>query len=103
MTSVTVIVTSAFIELMFEAVVDALALDLEAKNGIDLDEFWQMWKVNPLAFWGLAVTDNMLARHVVQHQVAVGFNITKMERLLMSSVVECVVCTKNVSLKSMTA
>ena len=55
------IVSSAFIELIFEAVVDAFALDLEAKNGIDLDVFWKLWKVNPLAFWGLAVTDNMLA------------------------------------------
>ena len=40
MTSSTVLVTSAAIELLFEGVVDALALNIETQNGIDLEQFW---------------------------------------------------------------
>ena len=61
MTSSTVLVTSAAIELLFEGIVDALALDVESRNGVDLDLFWAMWKRNPVAFWGVAVTNNFIA------------------------------------------
>ena len=57
MTSSTVLVTSATIELLFEGVVDALALDVESRNGIDLDLFWGMWRRNAVGFWGVAVTN----------------------------------------------
>ena len=45
MTTVTMLMTSVFIELIFEAVVDAYALEVEHGNGINLDDFWDMWKV----------------------------------------------------------
>ena len=61
MTTIAVLVTSAFIELIFEGAVDAYALDVEHMNGINVDEFWKMWKVNPVAFWGLAVTDSFMS------------------------------------------
>ena len=60
MTSSTVLVTSAAIELLFEGIVDALALDVEFRNGVDLDLFWAMWRRNPVAFWGVAVTNSFL-------------------------------------------
>ena len=61
MTTITMLVTSAFIELIFEGLVDCYALDIEFKNGVDVDEFWKMWKVNPAAFWGMTVCDSLLA------------------------------------------
>ncbi len=61
MTSSTVLVTSAAIELLFEGIVDALALDVESRNGVDLDLFWGMWRRNAVAFWGVAVTNSFLA------------------------------------------
>ena len=61
MTSSTVLVTSAAIELLFEGIVDALALDVESRNGVDLDLFWAMWRRNALAFWGVAVTNSFLS------------------------------------------
>ena len=61
MASSTVLVTSAAIELLFEGIVDALALDVESRNGVDLDLFWAMWRRNAVAFWGVAVTDSFLA------------------------------------------
>ena len=44
MTSVSVLVASTFVELIFEGVVDAFALNIEKKNGIDLNDFWEMWR-----------------------------------------------------------
>ena len=61
MTSSTVLVTSAAVELLFEGIVDALALDIESGNGVDLDLFWEMWRRNAVAFWGVAVCDSFLA------------------------------------------
>ena len=61
MTSSTVLVTSAAIELLFEGIVDALALDVEFRNGVDLDLFWAMWRRNPVAFWGTAVTSSFIS------------------------------------------
>ena len=61
MTSSTVLVTSAAIELLFEGIVDALALDVESRDGVDLDLFWGMWRRNAMAFWGLAVTNSFVA------------------------------------------
>ena len=61
MTSSTVLVTSAGIELLFEGIVDALALDVESRNGVDLDLFWGMWRRNAVAFWGVAITSNFMA------------------------------------------
>ena len=61
MTSSTVLVTSAAIELLFEGIVDALALDVESRNGIDLDLFWGMWRRNAVGFWGIAVVNSLMA------------------------------------------
>tara|TARA_A100001015_G_scaffold243488_1_gene278481 strand:+ start:2853 stop:3755 length:903 start_codon:yes stop_codon:yes gene_type:complete len=61
MTSSTVLVTSAAIELLFEGIIDALALDVESRNGVDLDLFWGMWRRNAVAFWGLAVTNSFVS------------------------------------------
>ena len=61
MTTITTLVTSAFIELMFEGIVDALALDIESKNGVNIDEFWRMWGSNPAGFWGLTISDSLLS------------------------------------------
>ena len=65
MTSAAMLITAMFIELAFEAVVDGFALILEFKHGIDLDKFWEMWRVNAAAFWGQHVFDGLLATTVV--------------------------------------
>ena len=61
MTSVAMLVTSTFLELAFEFVVDMFALNIEAHHGIVLENFWQMWRTNALAFWGKTVFDSFLA------------------------------------------
>ena len=61
MTTLTVLVTSAFLELVFEGIVDALALDIEFRNGVNVDSFWIMWEANPVAFWGMTLADGMVA------------------------------------------
>ena len=61
MTSVVALMTSMFIELAFEAVVDGFALIIEYKHGIDLNKFWDMWRVNPNANWGRVVIDGFVA------------------------------------------
>ena len=63
MTTTTMLITSAFIELIFEGVVDAFALDVEWRNGVNVNEFWKMWKVNAPAFWGNSVMDGIAAVH----------------------------------------
>ena len=40
-------VVAAFGEIIFEVVVDAFALDVESRQGIDLGDFWSMWRKNP--------------------------------------------------------
>ena len=65
MMTTTMLITSAFIELLFEGVVDAYALSVESENGIDLNAFWTMWKANGASFWGLAVADSLLAAHTI--------------------------------------
>ena len=57
MTSTTLLVTSMFIEIIFEVVVDYFALAIEYKHGIDLSKFWEMWRMNAAAFWGLVICD----------------------------------------------
>ena len=42
----TMLVTTLFIELAFEGLIDAYALHIESLNGIDVDIFWEMWKQN---------------------------------------------------------
>ena len=44
---ISAMVVAAFGEIVFEVVVDAFALDVESRNGIDLDQFWSMWRKNP--------------------------------------------------------
>ena len=44
-----------FMELGFEGIVDYMGLVVEAKHGIDVDEFWRMFAMNPLAFWGIFI------------------------------------------------
>ena len=61
MTDITVLIASAFVELAFEAVVDCFALDVEMRNGVDLEQFWEMWRVNAIAFMGVSVTDSLSA------------------------------------------
>ena len=50
MTTLTILITSVFVELIFEAVVDAYALEVERDNGINLEDFWEMWKVVSLGW-----------------------------------------------------
>jgi len=50
MTGVATMVVAVFGEIVFEVVVDAFALDVEARHGIDLGEFWSMWRENPGEF-----------------------------------------------------
>ena len=61
MTSATMLVTSAAVELLFEGLIDALALDIESQHGVDLNLFWEMWRRNAPAFWGTAVTSSFFA------------------------------------------
>ena len=61
MTAATVLVFSAFIELVFEGVVDAYALGIEWRNGVDVKVFWRMWEANASAFWFLALSDSFFA------------------------------------------
>ena len=61
MTGVPLLITSMFLEIAFEAVVDAFALSIERRHGIDLNKFWAMWRVNALAFWGNIVFQGVVA------------------------------------------
>ena len=47
MGSVATMVVAAFGEIVFEIIVDAFALDVESRHGIDLGDFWSMWRMNP--------------------------------------------------------
>ena len=44
MTSVGFLFVSLFIELGFEVVIDVMALQVEGQEGIDMTEFWNMWR-----------------------------------------------------------
>ena len=55
------IMTSLMIELGFEGVVDCMAIIVEHEEGVDTEDFWQMWRVNPINFWGVAVMDSTVA------------------------------------------
>ena len=46
-TGVATMVVAAFGELLFEVIVDAFAVHVESRNGINLGEFWSMWRKNP--------------------------------------------------------
>ena len=61
MTSVALLVMSMFIEIAFEAVVDCFALAIEYEHGIRLSKFWEMWRMNGSAFWGLHIFDGFAA------------------------------------------
>ena len=43
-----------------EGVVDAYALDIEWRNGIDLEAFWTMWEENAEAFWSVSNNERHL-------------------------------------------
>ena len=47
MTGVAPMVIAAFGEIVFEVIVDAFAVDVESRNGVDLGEFWSMHRRNP--------------------------------------------------------
>ena len=49
-TSAEVLVVTAFIELLFECVIDIFALEIEFEHGIDPKIFWDMFRVNPAAY-----------------------------------------------------
>ena len=53
LTGVATMVIAVFGEIVFEVVVDALALNVESGHGIDLCEFWSMWRQNPGEFRSL--------------------------------------------------
>ena len=61
MASVSTIVVSAFAEIFFELIVDGFAIQIEAGHGVDLDEFWTMWRRNSAAFTGIAVMNSITA------------------------------------------
>ncbi len=61
MTSVELLFLSFFFELLFELVVDVLALRVEADHGIDLAEFWEIFRITPFGVTGFAVSAGALS------------------------------------------
>ena len=61
MVGATFLVTSVFLELGLELVVDGAAMDIEQRHGIDVDKFWEMWRKNPVNFFAFHVTGSLLA------------------------------------------
>ena len=61
MTGVPMLIAPMFLEIIFEVIVDAFALSIEWKHGIDLNKFWAMWRVNASAFWGGIVFQGFVA------------------------------------------
>ena len=61
MADTTIIVVAAFLELVIEMVIDACALDIEDKMGVDVEQFWEMWRVNPLNTFGLHAASSLHA------------------------------------------
>ena len=61
MTGTVLLFTSMFIELGMEVAVDSAAVPVEHANGIDLDRFWDMWRVSPGNFFGLHVSSSLMA------------------------------------------
>ena len=64
MGGVTTMVVAAFGEIIFEIIVDAFALDVESRHGIDFGAFWRMWRMNPgescvfsICFWSACASD----------------------------------------------
>ena len=60
------------LELFMEACVDYAAIQVEKRHGVDLEDFWAMWRKNPTAYLGAnAFTDP------VQYSIAVllGFRL----------------------------
>ena len=53
--------TTMFIELGLEVAVDSAAVPVEHANGIDLDRFWDMWRVSPGNFFGLHIAHSLCA------------------------------------------
>ena len=53
MQNVSVVVINMVIELLFEGCIDAMALHIERGRGINFNEFWNMWRINPIAFIGM--------------------------------------------------
>ena len=42
-----------------ELCVDSLALCVEKEQGIDVSDFWDMWKEHPAAFFGIMLSDSV--------------------------------------------
>ena len=61
MVSSVFLMSSMFLELGLEVVVDGAATDIEYKHGIDVDKFWDMWRVNPGNFFGVHVVSSLIA------------------------------------------
>ena len=61
MTSAAFLFASMFLELGLEVAIDSAALDIEQRNGIDVDKYWEMWQVNPGNFFGMHASFNLLA------------------------------------------
>ena len=55
------LIASMGIELFFEAIIDSMALHIEAQHGVNLDEYWNAWRKNPISFWGCNVTASLAA------------------------------------------
>ena len=60
MTSVVFLFTSMFLEIGLEVAVDSAAVEIEQEHGIDLDKFWDMWRVNPGNFFGFHVLSSLM-------------------------------------------
>ena len=61
MTDPTLLFTSMFLELGLELGVDSAAMEIEHRHGIDVNKFWEMWRVNPGNFFGLHVMNSLMA------------------------------------------
>ena len=61
MTGTAFLFASMFLELGLEVAIDGVALDMEQKHGIDMDNFWELWRCNPGNFFGVHVTSSLTA------------------------------------------
>ena len=61
MTTVGMLFTTMCLEISFEAFIDAMAMYIEGQHGVDLNEFWNAWRKNPISFWGCSVSTTLFA------------------------------------------
>ena len=68
-TSLAMLLSTMFLELAFEFVVDNITVQIESGHGIYLRVFWDMWRKAPYAFWGMHVCQSCTAFLMVRHSI----------------------------------